>query len=406
MDINKKINKFPEVSGVYIMKSAKGEVLYIGKASSLKKRLRTHFSRAKDKNIDFTAKVSDVEYIECVSPEQALILEAALIKERRPKYNVALRDNKTYPYVAVSKEKFGRVFITRPKKTSNLILFGPYPGAKTLKSALESIRKVFPFRSCPRMPKKACLFFHLKLCLGPCQGRISSVDYRQIIDGTVKILKGERQKLIKSLERKMKRLSKEKNFEQAAKTRNLLMAVDRLYKGRPKEHQIVSLKKALGLSKLPLHIEAIDISSLGLNQSTGSVVVFKDGAPDKNNYRRFLIRKASLRDDYAMIAEVVKRRYLRLIRENMPLPDLVIIDGGKGHVLRAKAVLLDLGINFSIIGIAKRNEEVWFPDKSKPLLIARNSCALHLLQRIRDEAHRFAHSYQLIRRRKKTFNND
>jgi len=403
MGIKEKIASLPETCGVYIMKSAEARVLYVGKASSIKKRVKSHFSRPETKNSKFISQVVDIEYIECLTPEAALILEAALIKERKPKYNIALRDNKTYPYVAVSKERFPRIFITRPKKTTNSLLFGPYPAAKTLKSALESIRKVFPFRSCSRLPKTACLFFHLKLCPGPCEEKISPVDYREIVGGTIKILKGERSKLIRSLESKMKRLADKKNFEQAARIRNILTAINSLYQGRPKDHAIISLKAALNLGRLPLHIEAIDISSLGLSEATGSVVVFKDGSPDKKNYRRFLIRKVKGKDDYAMIAEVTQRRYLRLIKEKRPLPDLVVIDGGRGHVARAQRVFSNLGILSALIGIAKRNEEIWFPDSLKPLVLAKDHPGLHLLQRIRDEAHRFAHSYQFLRRRKKVF---
>lgn len=404
MDIKEKINSLPESCGVYIMKSAEGEVLYVGKAASIKKRIKTHFSRPQAKNSNFISQVVDIEYIQCLTAEQALILEAALIKERKPKYNIALRDNKTYPYVAVSKEQFPRVFIIRPKNKTNSFLFGPYTQAKTLKSALESIRKVFPFRSCSRLPKTACLFFHLKLCSAPCEGKISPAKYTETIDSTIRILKGERRKLIKSLEAKMRGLADKKKFEQAAGIRNILTAIYSLYQGRPKEHEIISLKATLALRKLPLHIEAIDISSLGTSEATGSVVVFKDGAPSKNSYRRFLIRAVKKKDDYNMIAEVVRRRYSRLIREKKPLPDLVIIDGGKGHVLTAQKVFSNLAISpGGLIGIAKRNEEVWFADKKDPLVIAKDQPCLHLLQRIRDEAHRFAHSYQLKRRKDKVF---
>ncbi|MCF7907943.1 MAG: GIY-YIG nuclease family protein [Candidatus Omnitrophica bacterium] len=403
MDIRKKIEKLTLGPGVYIMKSANGEVFYIGKASSIKKRIMSHFSRSESKNSNFLGEVCDIECIECTTPEQALILEAALIKERKPKYNIALRDNKSYPYVAVSKDDFPRIFITRPKTKSPAILFGPYPAAKTLKSALESIRKVFPFRSCSRLPKTACLFFHLKLCSAPCEGKIVSREYKEIISNATKILNGERRQLTQNLKVKMKRLADKQKFEQAAKIRNIIIAIDSLYEGRPKAHETISLKETLGLAKLPLYLEAIDISSLGASEATGSVVVFKDGLPDKGSYRRFLIREVKGKDDYAMIAEVVKRRYSRLIREKKSLPDLVVIDGGRGHVGIAQKVFSSLGISIAVIGIAKKNEEVWFADRRVSLSIAKDQPCLHLLQRIRDEAHRFAHSYQLHRRKGKVF---
>ncbi|MBU2473284.1 MAG: GIY-YIG nuclease family protein [Candidatus Omnitrophica bacterium] len=401
MDIGKKIENLPLGPGVYIMKDKHSQVLYIGKAASIKKRLKGHFSRPVAKNAVFLNKVTDLECILCQNPEQALILEAALIKERKPKYNIALRDSKSYPYVAVTREKFSRIGISRPKKKGEAVFYGPYPGAKTLKSALGLIRKIFPFRSCLRLPKEACLFYHLKLCPAPCEGKVSLAGYRQNISNITKILSGKRKELIKQLEEKMGRESTLKNFEAAAAIRDILGAINNLYQGKPKEHEIISLKEVLGLDRLPLYIEAIDISSLGSGDSTGSVVVFKDGVPDKDNYRRFLIKQTKAGDDYAGICEVVQRRYSRLLKENKPLPDLVVIDGGQGHVRTAARVFFRLGIKVAVIGLAKGNEEIWFPDKLKPLVIAKNHPCLQLIQRLRDEAHRFAHSYQLLRRRKR-----
>ena len=198
----------------------------------------------------------------------------------------------------------------------------------------------------------------------------------------------------------MQQLAKAKKFEAAARLRDKIVAVEDLYKGKPRKHQLLSLKEILNLPHIPLVIEAIDISSLGKQDSVGSVVVFQDGVADKSNYRRFLIREAKRKDDYAMIAEVIRRRYSRLLRENKKVPDLIIIDGGAGHVARAKKVLEELKVSIPVVGIAKRNEEIWFPYKNKPLCIPKDSPCLHLIQRIRDEAHRFAHSYQLLRRKK------
>jgi len=402
MDIKEKVKKLPDSCGVYIMKSKKGQILYVGKASSLKKRVSSYFSKFKTGKTDILiGKVADIDYIECESEEQALILEAALIKEKKPKYNIALRDSKSYPYVEITREEFPCIFISRPKKRKEKILFGPYPKAGTLKSALALIRKVFPYRSCRIMPKSACLFFHLKLCPAPCIKRVSFSDYKTIVENISKILKGERKELGRSIEKKMRKLAKEKKFEKAARLRDKLLAIENLYKGKPKAHEIISLKDILNLPKLPLTIEAIDISSLGKTDSVGSLVTFRDGAPDKNNYRRFLIREVEKKDDYAKIAEVVRRRYSRLIREKRKLPDLIIIDGGKGHVMIANRELKLLGIAPAVMGIAKRNEEVWLPHKKKPLIIAKDKPCLHLIQRVRDEAHRFAHAYWLIRRRKK-----
>ena len=404
------IKQLPLGPGVYIMKSKKGKILYVGKAISLRKRVSSYFFGSCDSKTDSLLKnTENIDYIECENPQQALILEAALIKEKKPKYNISLRDNKSYPYVEITKEKFPRIFISRPKSKTKNILFGPYPQVKTLKAALALVRKVFPYRSCRNMPKSACLFSHLKLCPAPCLvgeaiplGRkISLSDYKNNIRNICKILKGERKKLVRELTAKMKKFSETKNFEKAAFLRDKLVAIDNLYKGKPKVHEIIALKEALGLIHLPLSIEGVDISSLGRCDCVGSIVVFRDGVPDKNSYRRFCIKAAKKRDDYGMVAEVLRRRYSRLRDEKSPLPDLVIIDGGKGHLSRANKELRALGIFIPLIGIAKKNEEIWVPSAKTPLLISRDNPGMRLIQRVRDEAHRFAHAYGLLLREKR-----
>jgi len=403
MGIKEKVKKLPLGPGVYIMKSERGKVIYVGKATSLRKRVSSYFSKAVDSKTNSLLKaVDDIDYIRCESSEQALILEAALIKEKKPKYNISLRDNKSYPYIEITKERFPRIFISRPKVKNKNLFFGPYPQAKTLESALTLIRRVFPYRSCKSLPKTACLFFHLKLCPAPCKGQISLSAYKNNIESICKILKGQRRELASELTAKMKKLAAGKKFEKAASLRDKLLAIDNLYEGKPKAHEIIALKEILSLPGLPLHIEAIDISSLGRSDCVGSVVVFKDGVPDKNSYRRFQIRTARKRDDYDMIAEVIRRRYSRLTKEKSCLPNLIIVDGGKGHLLRAHKELETLGVFIPLIGIAKKNEEVWTVSKKTPVTIARSNPGLHLIQRARDEAHRFAHAYGLIRRRKRT----
>ncbi|MCK4912310.1 MAG: GIY-YIG nuclease family protein [Candidatus Omnitrophica bacterium] len=399
------VKKLPLSPGVYIMKSNKGKVIYVGKATSLRKRVSSYFSKAVDSKTDSLLKnIGDIDHIECVSPGQALILEAALIKEKKPKYNISLRDNKSYPYVEITKEKFPRIFISRPKQPDEKILFGPYPQAKTLKPALTLIRRVFPYRSCGRMPKSVCLFFHLKLCPAPCAGKVTLNAYKNTIKNICRILKGQRKELVKELTAKMKKAAVEKKFEQAKILRDKLLAIDSLYKGNPKVHEIISLKEILNLSKLPLCIEAIDVSSLGRNDCVGSVVVFRDGISDKNSYRRFQMKTARERDDYDMIGEVIRRRYSRLVKEKSSLPDLIIVDGGKGHLARAHKELELLGIFTPLIGLAKRNEEIWTITKKVPLIISRSNPGLHLIQKVRDEAHRFAHSYGLVCRKKRIMN--
>lgn len=403
--LKEKIKKLPLSAGVYIMKSNKGEVLYVGKASSLRKRVSSYFTSGRSLKTEILVdQIADIDFIECESGAQALILEASLIKEKMPKYNISLRDDKTYPYVEITKEKFPRLRISRPKEKPKSLLFGPYPKSGLLRPALKMIRRIFPYCSCKRWPKTACLYYHLNLCPAPCIGAVSESGYKENIKGICKILKGERKELIGGLERKMKRLAQQKKFEEAGTLRDKILAIQNLYAGRGTMHELLSLKEILALSTVPLAIEAIDISSLSGGAATGSVVVFRSGTADKNSYRRYRIREVESRDDYAMIAEVVRRRYLRLLKEKKKLPDLVIIDGGKGHVQTAKKELDKLKISVPVIGIAKRNEEIWFPKgagKKEKLVISKDDICLHLIQRIRDEAHRFAHKYHLLRRKKK-----
>ena len=397
-----KVKTLPLSPGIYIMKSDKGKILYVGKASSLRSRVRSYFLRDQPpKTKALMESVADIEYVECDTEAQALILEAALIKEKKPKFNISLRDDKSYPYIEITNEEFPRVFISRPKEKTKSILFGPYMNAKLLRPALEMIRKIFPYCSCKGRRKKGCLYLHLKLCPGPCQSRLCKKEYKENIDSIKKILKGQRKQLIAQLDKKMRSLSVQERYEDAARLRDKILALENLYQGRAKEHELAALKKVLNLPTMPLIIEAMDISNLRGTEATGSVVVFRNGTSDKNSYRRYKIKEVKGIDDYAMIAEVTRRRYSRIKKEGHSFADLIIIDGGKGHVQTAKDVLDTLGMFLPLIGIAKRNEEVWFADRDNPLIIPKDSVALHLIQRIRDEAHRFARNYHLLRRSKK-----
>jgi excinuclease ABC subunit C len=404
MDIKEKIKTLPESCGVYIMKSKAGQILYIGKATSIRKRVTSHFSRSGSfRDSLFIDKVADIDFILCDTEEQALILEATLVKEKQPKYNIELKDDKSYPYVVITQEPFPRIYIariTKGEKERGVKVFGPFTRVKLLKKALNLVRRIFPFCTCKK-PRKSCLYRHLKLCPGPGIDDITPSDYRENIDSIIKILRGERKSLIEKLQSQMARLSKEERFEEAASIRDKLIAIQALYSGKREAEELLILKDLLNLEKIPFRIEAIDISSLYGGQACGSVVVFKDGLPDKSNYRRYRIKEVEGIDDYKMIAEVTKRRYKRLLEEKKHLPDLVIVDGGLAHARSAKKELEKLKLKIKVVGIAKRNEEIFFPDKENPLIIPRDSPALHLLQRLRDEAHRFAHKYHTLLRKKK-----
>lgn len=399
---SQKIKELPDLCGVYIFRGKSSKALYIGKTTSLRKRILSHFREAKG----FIKKVEDIDYILCATEEQALLLEASLIKEEKPKYNVVLKDDKSYPYVVITQEKYPAIYVARPKKTKNLILFGPYPNVKLLKSALNLIRKIFPFRSCKNLPEKVCLYYHLRLCPGVCEEKIKEEDYQDIVDNIIRILKGERKILLKKLQRKMEKLAKEKKFEEAGLYRDRLEALSKLYTGRSEGNEAIILKEILHLKRIPFIIEGIDISCIQGKEACGSVVVFKDGYPDKSSYRRYRIKEVEGVDDYRMIAEIVERRYRHLKEERKKLPDLVVIDGGKGHLSVAKKTLDSLGVQIPVISLAKRKEEIWIPSKKEPLRLPSDNLGLQLLQRVRDEAHRFAYRYHQILRKRKIFEDD
>lgn len=404
-DLKKKIDSLPDVPGVYIMRSRKKDVLYVGKAASLRKRVRSYIgsSQKHPKILRLMQRVVFIDYVVCDTEAQALLLEASLIKEAKPRYNVIFKDNKTYPFIEVTREAFPRIFLSRPKSKRGLFLFGPYVSPSLVKEALTLVRRVFPYRSCKKMPQSPCLFYHLSLCPAPCAGYISGEAYQKIVADICRIFSGEKTALINDIEKAMLSASNQNNFEEAALLRDKLIAIQNLYVGKGLLHGVILLKDIMGLPALPLYIEAIDISTLAGEASAGSVVVFRNGSPEKKEYRRYLIKSVSLQDDYRMIAEVVRRRYRRLIAEKRCLPQLVVIDGGKAHANIAQKELEVLGLNIPVTGIAKKEEELWLPRHTAPLIIPRDSPALQLMQRIRDEAHRFAHAYHDVLRKKRCF---
>ncbi len=400
MDLTKNIKQLPETSGVYIIKGARGKVFYVGKATSLRSRVRSHFLKRSPHAAAFTEQAREIECILCDTPEQALLVEAAFIKEKKPKYNIALRDDKSYPYVGITKESYPRIFPVRPKKNRALTLLGPFTNVALLRSVLKLIRKVFPYRSCRKMPVKPCLYYHIGLCPAPCRGDVAEGAYKETVDHIVKILTGQKKSLVKELTKKMKTCTRQMRYEEAARIRDTLVAVEKLYSGKDARGEGIILKERLQLSRVPSRIEAIDISNLFGSSATGSVVVFKNGQPDKSRYRRYRIKTVEGIDDYEMIQEVVSRRYRRLQAEGGELPDLIVIDGGLAHVNAAAAILRKLSVPAAVIGIAKKNEEIWLPAREAPVRMERDNPGLFLIQRLRDEAHRFARKYHLMRRKK------
>ena len=401
MDIKEIVSGLPHSPGVYIMKDNAGDVLYVGKANDLKKRVSSYFqrSRAHPERIEsLIAQVISIDFIPASTSAEALIYENGLIKQLSPKYNVALRDDKSYPLLKLTvNEKFPRLILTRERKNDGAIYYGPYTSAKLLKEALKILQKLFPLRTCNKMPKKECLQFHIQQCVGPCIGKIDEERYKNLVAQLKLFLEGRRVELLKFLSDKMKEFSGSERFEEAREYRDRLEALsviskDRVHYGPVNESE--ELKNILKIKGKLERIEAFDISNIMGSSATGSLVYFYKGKPDKNEYRRFKIKTVSGMDDYSMMREVVRRRYARSIEEKKTLPDLIIIDGGKGHLSVALDELNKLGLeNIPVIGIAKEFEHIYMKGRQVPVILPKESKALHLLERIRDEAHRFAISY-------------
>lgn len=453
MDITQKIKTFPLTSGVYLMKNASRKVLYVGKAVSLRRRVQSYFrpsrgvlstrrdrdAPARNKTDLLISEVRDIDTILTNSEAEALILEASLIKKYQPKYNIELRDDKSYPYIEITAEKFPRIAVVRPRKNPPQppfkkggrttgappfekgglggIFYGPYVNPGLIREALTIIQKIFPFRTCNPFPKKECLLYHIGLCDAPCIHMTTKKEYAKNIRNVRLILEGKKDLLHTRLKKEMEAFSRTKNFEKAARIRDQIRAIGALYSGTRDINyykEAEQLQRVLNLARRPERIEAFDISNIMGRQSVGSMVSFFSGKPDKSHYRRFRIKEVQGIDDFAMMGEIVKRRYRRLKKSplNPPLekggaggdfPDLIVIDGGKGQLSAACNELKKLEVDISIISLAKREEEVFLPGRRNSVILPKDSLGLKLLQRVRDEAHRFAVLYHRKLRRKNVY---
>ena len=407
MDIKKSIKKLPQLPGVYFFLGKNKEVLYIGKASNLRKRVTSYFQNKylPPKTRALVSNVKDLDYITTSSSVEALIYEARLIKEKKPKYNIELKDDKSYPFLKLTvKEKYPQLFITRKKIKDGSLYYGPYTNVKLLRKALSIIRSIFLLRVCTNLPKKACLKAHIKQCLAPCDGSISQSEYKRIIEEVKLFMGGRKKELLKILSKKMQEASKNFEYENALILRDRIEALSAMWKGRrpppPIKRDIIELKRVLNLKVIPVRIEGFDVSNIYGKEAVGSMVSFFSGKPQKDEYRRFRIKGVSGIDDYSMIREVINRRYKRLLKEKEKFPDIILIDGGKGHLNAAQKELSKiLPFKIPVISIAKE-DEIIHVEKGSPLILSRRSRALKLIMRIRDEAHRFAISYHKLLRGK------
>lgn len=309
--------------------------------------------------------------------------------------------------IKITDEEFPVVSVVRRKKpiaADTAVYFGPYTDAALLRVAMKELRKIFGFRSCRKMPKIDCLYSRLGLCPAPCIGKISAARYRENVRLIKLFLESKVADLIDDLADKMRKSSRKTHFEEAAQIRDQIDALS-VIAGYAQEksaaNNLEDLKNLLGLKDLPRRIEAFDVSNISGKEATASMVSFYQGRPDKSNYRRFRIKTVDRVDDYGMLREAVGRRYRRLVREKQALPDLVLIDGGRGHLLTAQEEIKKLGIQIPLVSIAKDKENIYIPSLAGPLTLNSDTPALNLIRKVRDEAHRFARAYHLILRRKK-----
>ncbi|MDX2035712.1 MAG: excinuclease ABC subunit UvrC [Isosphaeraceae bacterium] len=424
------VRKFPTTPGVYLMKDAQGRVIYIGKAKNLRARAASYFQKtaADDRRIkDWIGEVVEVDYLAADSEVDALLLEARLIKDIQPRHNADLKDDKSFPYLQITtNEDFPRVNFTREPKARGVKLYGPFPRARGLRGAIQVLQKVFKFRTCsleieegdPRWRWfRPCLLHSIDQCTAPCNLKIDKEAYKRDIRRLKLFLDGKKAVVVAEIEAEMKEASKALLFEKAARLRDELQALRNIdLRGDLAKHAqpevfyvdpkrgLTGLRKVLELETTPRRIDGVDIAHLGGTETVGSLVCFIDGLPFKPGYRRYRIKTVKGVDDFASIREVVARRIEGLQEREEPFPDIFLIDGGKGQLNAALSAFESAGVRPpTLISLAKREEEIYVPGRSDPIVLSRRSFALRLLQYVRDEAHRFAQHYHHMLRTKRTF---
>jgi excinuclease ABC subunit C len=425
---HEKVKHFPPTPGVYLMKDAQGRLLYVGKAKSLRNRAGHYFTKAAaedPRTADLVKLIADIDYLDAETEVDALLMEARLVKDVQPRFNVTLKDNKTFPYLQIRwREDFPRIEFTRAPRRRGVKLYGPFTSARSLRAAIQVLQRIFKFRTCgldikaddPRWRWfRPCILHNIHQCTAPCNFRVTKEEYRRQVRALRLVLEGKKGKLIREMDAAMQQASTDLQFEKAARIRDEIESLRKLsLRGevdkdvQPEVFQIepkkglAGLRKILGLERTPRTIEGVDIAHLGGGETVASLVSFIDGLPFKPNYRRYRIKSVRGVDDFASIREVVTRRFRRLAREEEVFPDVLLIDGGKGQLSAALEAFGLLGVKPPcLISLAKREEEIYRPGEAEPIRLSRHSAALRLLQYVRDEAHRFAQHYHHILRRKK-----
>ncbi|MEI7578787.1 MAG: excinuclease ABC subunit UvrC [bacterium] len=435
-ELKQKISNAPWQPGCYLYKNSSGKILYVGKAKNLKKRVTSYFSypeRLENKIQQMVIKIADVEFITTDSELEAFLLETNLIKKYKPKYNSQKKDDKSYVWLMINKfEDFPQIKIVREKKNPQAEYLGPYAYTLPLKRILKELRKLFPYRTCNRdiqqlstnnkqikfksSNTKPCLYYYLHLCTAPCAGLINKKSYKFSIKQLKAYFLNQKTKLINDLQAEMHHLSNIKNFEAAALLRDKIEDLkilgekikidldtdEKKYLQKKSDFYLSSLNALLTKIGLNYHekfrIECYDISNIQGNNAVGSMIVFIDGKAAKDQYRKFKIKSKQTPDDFAMLQEVFTRRFSKKNLGDQRFavnPDLIIVDGGKGQLSSTIEILEKKHLDFPIIGLAKKHEDIFILNQGKfsQKSFSSNSTGKFLIQRIRDEAHRFAINY-------------
>lgn len=432
-----KLKDLPKEPGVYFHKDKDGHIIYVGKAAVLRSRVRQYFqkSRTRDPKTDLLVNdIVDTDWQVVDSEFDALFLEAEMIRRYMPRYNILLRDDKSQSYVRINfKDTYPTVTITRRPLDDGATYYGPFLSAIAVKRALKYLRKIFPYSTHTTLPARACLLVHLYLCPGPETGELDEKEYKTTLRKLVRVLEGQKGSIVRELEKDMKAAADVKDFETAATIRNKIAALkdldrrvlfsDKEFLDLSKDHALVELTDLLGLVKVPRRIEGYDISHMSGTDVVASMVVFTNGAADKANYRKFKQHKQT-NDDFDHMRETMTRRFSEKNIKVWGMPDLLLIDGGKGQLAAASSVIEAKGLKIPMIGLAKKHEEIvvrndWLYTKLDPKIVVKlrgftrdsegfalvdlpnNSNIVKLLQRIRDESHRFAVSYHSVLKAKR-----
>lgn len=528
--IKQKLSVVPFEPGCYLMKDRNDQVIYVGKAKRLRNRLRSYFTGAHDaKTTRLVGEIRNFEFIVTDSETESLLLELNLIKQYQPRYNILLKDDKSYPFIKITREKYPRLLVTRTVKKGTGKYFGPYPNAYSAVETKKLLDRIYPFRKCDKMPDKLCLYYHIGQCLGPCVYDVDEQQYAQMIQEVTEFLNGEDKTILKNLEDRMMAASEQLDFEQAKEYRDLIQHIHNLTKKQnimstdnkardvfgysvskgwmcvqvffvrngnmiqrdttmiplqqteeeefytfigqfyqlnqhllPKEVHVpknldanmiqsvvdtkivqpvrgqkkdlvemanhnaeISLENKFELIardesrtikaieelgeqmgiQTPIRIEAFDNSNIQGVDAVSAMVTFVDGKPDKKGYRKYKIKTVDGPDDYKSMQEVIRRRYTRVLNDGLPLPDLIIVDGGKGQMSVAIDVLEnELGLDIPVAGLRKnakhRTSELLYGVNAEVVSLKKNSQAFYLLQRIQDEVHRFAITFHRQTRQK------